>query len=273
MKSRILVAIFGIPLLFYILYSGGLLLLLFANVIIGVSLHEFYNMMEKSERQPYRKLGMLAGLAVPNALYLNFRGVLGWDIVLLILVAAFMGMTVERLMNSRVKESSLDIGGTLLGVVYISLLFSHILMISELPNGNLWILAAQIMVWVCDSFAYFVGLSIGRKFFKEGLTPISPKKSKEGSLGGIVFTVIALIIMKFTLLSGVDVSLGKLIVVAVIVALVAQVGDLVESLFKREFEVKDSSNILGEHGGMLDRFDSMIFVIPALYYILKYAIL
>lgn len=273
MKSRILVAIFGIPLLFYILYSGGLLLLLFANVIIGVSMHEYYNMMEKSGRAPYRKLGILAGLAIPNALYLNYMGVLGKDAVFLILAALFMGTTVERIFSNRVKDSSLDIGGTILGVVYISVLFSHIILISGLPNGNLWILAAQIMVWVCDSMAYFVGLATGRKLFKEGLCPISPKKSKEGSIGGVVFTIVALVIMKFTLLARVDVSLGKLIVVAVGVAVVAQIGDLVESLFKREFEVKDSSNILGEHGGMLDRFDSMIFVIPTLYYILKYVIL
>jgi len=273
MKSRILVAIFGIPLLFYILYSGGPLLLLFANVIIGVSLHEYYNMMENGGRTPYRKLGMISGLAIPNALYLMQMGVIETDFIMLILVVLFMGMTVDRIKSNKVAESSFDIGGTLLGVVYISILFSHILMISKLPNGNLWILAAQILVWVCDSFAYFVGLATGRKFFKEGLCPISPKKSKEGSIGGVVFTIIALVIMKFTLLSTVDVGLGKLIIVAIGVAVVAQVGDLVESLFKREFQVKDSGNILGEHGGMLDRFDSMIFVIPALYYILKYVIL
>lgn len=273
MKNRILVAIFGIPLLFYILYSGGPLLLLFANVIIGVSLNEFYNMMGSSGRTPYRKLGLLAGLAIPNVIYLTFMGILETDIVTFILVALFMAMVVERVMNGRVEESSDDIGGTLLGVIYVSVLFSHIILIANLPNGNLWILAAQIMVWVCDSFAYFVGLATGRKFFKEGLTSISPKKSKEGSIGGIVFTVVSLFIMKYTLLKDVDLSTLQLVVVAVGVALVAQVGDLVESLFKREFKVKDSSNILGEHGGMLDRFDSMIFVIPTLYYILKYVIL
>ena len=273
MKSRILVAIFGIPLLFYILYSGGPLLLLFTNVIIGVSLHEYYNMMESSGRTPYRKLGMLAGLAIPNILYLSQLGMLENDLVLLAIVLLFMGTTIERVFSNKVTDSSLDIGGTILGVVYTSVLFSHIILISGLPNGNLWILAAQIMVWVCDSFAYFVGLATGRKFFKEGLCPVSPKKSKEGSIGGVVFTIISLIIMSFTLLKNVDVALGKLIVVAIGVAVVAQVGDLVESLFKREFKVKDSSNILGEHGGMLDRFDSMIFVIPILYYILKYIVI
>ncbi len=273
MKNRILVAIFGIPLLFYILYSGGLLLLLFANVIIGVSLYEFYNMMEGSGRTPYRKIGLLTGIAIPNLLYLNITRGLDIEVFSLLAVVFFIGMAVERIMSNRVEESSLDIGGTALGILYISILFSHILLISKLPSGTLWILAAQIMVWICDSFAYFVGLATGRKFFKEGLTPISPKKSKEGSLGGLIFTVIALFVMKYTLLKGIDLSGVQVVVIAIIVALVAQVGDLVESLFKREFKIKDSSNLLGEHGGMLDRFDSMIFVVPVLYYALKYIIL
>jgi len=273
MKSRILVALIFIPLLFYILYTGGPLLLLFTNVIIGVSLHEYYNMMENGGRTPYRKLGMTAGLAIPNILYMSQLGILETDLVLLAIVLIFMGTTVERVFTSKVADSSLDVGGTILGVVYTSVLFSHIILISGLPNGNLWILAAQIMVWVCDSMAYFVGLATGRKVFKEGLCPVSPKKSKEGSIGGVFFTVVALIIMKANLLKRVDAGLMELVIVAIGVAVVAQVGDLVESLFKREFKVKDSSNILGEHGGMLDRFDSMIFVIPALYYILKYIVI
>lgn len=270
MKNRLLVALIGIPLLLYILLSGGALLLLFTNVVIGVSLHEYYKMMENSGRKPYKLIGMVSGLAIPNLIYLNSLGVIDLEVVSLVLVIGFIFMSVGRILKEKVEESSLDIGGTLLGVIYVSVLFSHIILLGQLKNGGLWILAAQIMVWVCDSMAYFVGMSTGRKFFKEGLTPISPKKSKEGSLGGILFTVLSLFIMKMTILSGVDLSISKLLIIGIIVSLVAQIGDLVESMFKREFKVKDSSNILGEHGGMLDRFDSMIFVLPVLYYLLKY---
>lgn len=273
MKNRILVSIFGIPLLFYILLSGGPLLLLFTNVIIGVSLYEFYGMMEKSGRKPYKKLGIIAGLSIPNLLYFVGNGFIQSDAISFVMVLLFILMVFERIKSKNIEDSSLEIGGTILGVIYVSVLFSHILLMSKLPNGTLWILAAQIMVWVCDSMAYFVGIATGRKFFKTGLTPISPKKSKEGSLGGMFFTLVALLIMKGTLLSGVDIALWQLVLIAIAVAFVAQIGDLVESLFKREFGVKDSGTILGEHGGMLDRFDSMIFVIPTLYYVLKYLII
>lgn len=146
-------------------------------------------------------------------------------------------------------------------------MFSHILLFQNLENGWKWLIATQIMVWLCDSAAYFVGMATGRKFFKEGFSAISPKKSKEGAIGGIVFTIIGiLLINRFFNLSDNNFAI---VILGFFVSLVAQIGDLAESMFKREFKIKDSSRILGEHGGILDRFDSMIFVIPMAYYILK----
>ena len=111
-------------------------------------------------------------------------------------------------------------------------------------------------------------MNIGRKFFKEGFSTISPKKSKEGAIGGVIFTIIALFILnnRFNLITDNNLIL---IIIGLIVSLVAQIGDLAESMFKREFKIKDSGRILGEHGGILDRFDSMIFVLPTVYYIVK----
>ena len=270
MKSRLIVAILGIPILIYILLSGGLLLLLFANVIIGIALYEFFNMMEKSGKRPLKKLGMGLGLLIPNFTYLHMKGHPFGELLPLIISVGVMLLIISRVFENSSEEASRDIGGTLLGVMYISFLFSHIIAMSFLPQGNLWILTAQLMVWVCDSSAYFVGLSTGRKFFKRGLSEISPKKSIEGTIGGIFFTVLTLgIIRYFLYLKDSTLSFAGVVAIGVFVSMTAQIGDLGESLFKRDFKIKDSGNLLGGHGGILDRFDSMIFVVPTMFYLLK----
>ncbi|WP_319371387.1 phosphatidate cytidylyltransferase [uncultured Ilyobacter sp.] len=270
MKSRLIVAILGIPVLIYILLSGGLLLLLFANVIIGTALYEFYDMMERSGKRPLKKLGMILGLSIPNFTYIYMKGHHFGELLPFVISLGVMLLIISRVLESRSEEASRDIGGTLLGVMYISFLFSHIIAMSFLQQGNLWILTAQIMVWVCDSFAYFVGLSTGRKFFRRGLSDISPKKSIEGTLGGIFFTVLTLgIIRYFFYLKESPLSLLGVLAMGIFVSVMAQIGDLGESLFKRDFKIKDSGNILGGHGGILDRFDSMIFVVPTMFYLLK----
>lgn len=273
MLNRLLVALAGIPLLVYILYFGGIPLLVFSNLIIGAGLYEFYRMSEKNGKNPSKIIGIAAGLAVPNLLYFlrpeDAAAAFAFPMVLAV-IAAMM----KRVFLNRIENASIEIGETVLGIAYVSFLFSHILLMSRFPKGGIWILTIQVLVWVCDSFAYFTGISIGRKFFKEGFSIISPKKSVEGAIGGVIFTVIALFIVnwKFDLISG-SFSELKLLVLGTLVALVAQIGDLGESMYKREFKIKDSSRILGEHGGVLDRFDSMLFVVPTVYYILKFFVI
>ena len=267
MINRILVALVGIPVLMYIYYAGGFPLLVFTNAVIGIGLYEFFKMSELSGQKPFAKLGMAAGLVIPNIIY--FSNPLKTDVIILMPLAALMICSMGvRVFENKVENASTDIGVTALGVTYISILFSHIILLTYLPNGGRWLIAVQVMVWVCDSAAYFVGINIGRKFFKEGFSIISPKKSKEGAIGAIVFTILAisLINMKFKLLPDNYFIVG---VLGFLVSIVAQIGDLAESMFKREFKIKDSGRILGEHGGILDRFDSMIFVVPTVYYLLK----
>ncbi len=180
-----------------------------------------------------------------------------------------------RVLENKVENASVDIGETILGALYISILFSHVILISFLPNGGKWLLTAQIMVWVCDSFAYFTGMTIGRKIFNRGFSSISPKKSIEGSIGGTVFTIVSLYFLEkyFHLLNNGELGMSNIIIIGIFISIIAQIGDLGESMFKREFKVKDSGNILKGHGGILDRFDSMLFVAPTVYYLLKFIVL
>lgn len=269
MVNRILVALIGIPLLITVLLKGVFLLLLFVNFVVLVGLFEFYKMAEIGGKKPDVNLGYIAGLAIPNIIY--FVNVDNSTLVLMPIALLIIALIGKKVLQNKVENSSRDIGITLLGVIYVSGLFTHLLLMNYLPNGGKWLLTIQILVWVCDSFAYFVGMGIGRKIFKQGFSSISPKKSIEGSIGGIVFTMGAIyLINKYFSIFGTDISTVIVLLFGLLISIVAQIGDLGESMFKREFKVKDSGKLLGEHGGILDRFDSMLFVVPVVYYLLKF---
>lgn len=267
MLNRILVAILGIPLLIYIFYTGGLPLLIFTNGVIGIGIYEFYKMSENLGNNPYLNSGILTGLIIPNLIYFLEPSESGL-ILFLPLVFLFIFLMILRVVKNDIENTSRDIGITILGIFYVAVLFSHILLLGKMPNGGKLILLVQAAVWVCDSAAYFVGMNFGRKFFKKGFSKISPKKSKEGAIGGILFTMLSVLLLnnQFNVIEG---STFLILGLGLIISITAQIGDLSESIFKREFKIKDSGKLLGEHGGILDRFDSMLFVLPVVYNLLK----
>lgn len=270
MKSRIIVALIGAPILIFVILFGEIPLLIFTDFIVGIGTWEFYKMIEASGRKTHKYIGMLGSLLLPNYIYWTRGAKSEGEIA--ILVFALVLMFLCHVFQNRIQNASHEIGVTLLGMIYVSYFFSHILKWSFWPNGGQLILLLQVMVWACDTFAYFIGISIGRKIFKRGFTEISPKKSIEGSVGGILCTILAAyFLLKYFSLFLVQNS-EELVVFSLIlglgVSIAAQIGDLVESLFKRECGIKDSGKILAGHGGILDRFDSMIFVLPIMYYII-----
>lgn len=273
MLSRIIVALIGIPILIGVLYYGGLPLLVFTNIIVGIGAYEFYQMAEIGGKKPHKLLGIILALIIPNVIFFKELNMISFGIEGIIALCTIIAISF-RVIQNRVEDSSVDLGETVLGALYPSVLFSHILLISLLPNGGKWLLTAQIMVWVCDSFAYFVGMGIGRKFFNRGFNSISPKKSIEGSIGGTLFTILSLFLLDkyFVLVQG-GMDILNVAIFGVFISAVAQIGDLGESMFKREFKVKDSGTLLKGHGGILDRFDSILFVAPVMYYLLKFIIL
>ncbi len=165
MLNRILIAILGIPILAYVYYYGGIPLLIFVNLVVGIGLHEFFSMVKKSGKEAYSTFGILAGLLVVNMTY--FSNKLQWEYEdTTLIVISIITLMIYRVLKNKVENSSMAIGTTILGVIYVGVFFSKMLSISFLPNGGKLLLTLQILVWLCDSFAYFVGLSFGRKFFK-----------------------------------------------------------------------------------------------------------
>jgi len=149
----------------------------------------------------------------------------------------------------------------LIGIIYIGYGFHYMLITRlELEDGLLWSLFIYGCIWLTDSGAYFTGMLLGR----HKLAPaISPKKTVEGAIGGIVISM--LFAFLFALLSGEWLNIAHAIVLGAVIAVVGQIGDLIQSAYKRLQGVKDSGNLLPGHGGVLDRVDSWLIVFPAVH--------
>lgn len=172
------------------------------------------------------------------------------------------------IMLSNVKRTMKDIAITILGVLYIPFTLAFIKLILALPYGRFYILFVFCGAFVSDTFAFLVGSRIG----KTKLAPdISPNKTVEGSIGGIIGVLIAFIILaligKYTL--SINVNIIYWVFVALVASVAGQFGDLTASAIKRYCKIKDFGNIMPGHGGILDRFDSLMFVAPIVYIFIK----
>ena len=271
--NRVLVALIGIPLLLFV-YAGesffrinlyGLPMLIFTNLVIGIGTYEFYKMIKISGKEVYDKFGMIVAIIIPNLVYLSNRSsYLEQKLITVVLIVATIFMLTYRVFKNQIKGTLEKVSFTLLGIIYVSVFFSQIINLYFL--GAVFPLILQVLVWVSDTSAGIVGVAIGRKFFKNGFTEISPKKSVEGVLGSIIFTGLAFMLIVVLYIEKINgATVGEVFlsfIIGAIISVVAQIGDLIESLFKRECGVKDSGTILMGHGGVLDRFDSMILVLP-----------
>ena len=271
--NRVLVALIGVPLLLFI-YAGesffrinlyGLPMLIFTNLVIGIGIYEFYKMIKILGKEVYDKFGIIVALIIPNLVYLSNRSsYLEQKLITVVLIVATIFMLTYRVFKNQIKGTLEKVSYTLLGIIYVSVFFSQIINLYFL--GAVFPLILQVLVWVSDTSAGIVGVAIGRKFFKNGFTEISPKKSVEGALGSIIFTGLAFMLIVVLYIEKINgATVGEVFlsfIIGAIISVVAQIGDLIESLFKRECGVKDSGTILMGHGGVLDRFDSMILVLP-----------
>ena len=164
------------------------------------------------------------------------------------------------------------ISSTLFGVFYVGWLGSHIILLRLLGEGvpgddvgGFFVLLAFALAWGADTGAYFTGHAFGRRKL---LPRVSPNKSVEGAVGGVVFGVVVAFVAKMTFAG--FLAYGDVAVLGFVSPVMAALGDLVESLMKRDVRIKDTSHALPGHGGMLDRFDSVLFVAPFVYYYLRF---
>jgi len=171
-------------------------------------------------------------------------------------------------MTSKGKITLADLSKSFFLTIYICFCFSAAVLVSDLPNGDILIWFVFAGAWVTDSFAYLVGVSIGKhKIFPN----ISPKKTWEGAIGGIVGTSLILLLVAYILtFFGYTMNYLLVALFAIISAVFAQMGDLAASYIKRECGIKDFGSVLPGHGGIMDRADSILFVAPIAYIFLQY---
>jgi len=154
---------------------------------------------------------------------------------------------------------------SLFGIFYIGFLFSFWPKIRALPQGVHWILLVFLICWLTDVFAFFIGKGWGRKKLAENL---SPNKTVEGALAGIAASTIGVVIYKMTFFH--ELSWLDSFILGIIGSIFSQIGDLFESFVKRSFSVKDSGVVIPGHGGILDRFDGVLFCAPFLYFYARF---
>ena len=229
-------------------------LLVFLLSLLG--LDEFYRMALPSRRWE----GRMAAVSGACALFTIFSG--NPVIPLLALTSLVLGFCLVALFRlQEIRQSAADAALVLMGFLYVPLFLSHLIMIRMLPNGVSWLFLIMVIVMAGDSAAYYVGSSFG----KNKLYPaVSPKKSVEGSIGGLAGSMIGALVAKFTFFP--ELAIADCIGTALLLGVLGQLGDLFESLIKRSCGVKDSGTIIPGHGGILDRLDSILFAAPAAYY-------
>ncbi|WFD11712.1 phosphatidate cytidylyltransferase [Tepidibacter hydrothermalis] len=257
MFVRIVSSIILLPVLALILINGGVPLYLGVMVISLMAIKEFYDAFRNKSFNGVSWLGYLSTLII------YFGAILQMD-SRYITCGFFIVFFILCILLVRRKYNVIDMGITFLGIIYIPYLLKYIILISKFSNYN-YIYLIFVIAWMTDTFAYFSGYFFG----KHKLIPaVSPKKTIEGSIGGVIGSSLSCVV--FGYIFGFD--LMHMGIIGLIGSMIAQIGDLFASAIKRFLEVKDYGKLIPGHGGILDRFDSIILTAPFVYYYIYFFI-
>ncbi len=233
---------------------------LLASAMIGVALFEFFNLVQKKGIFVYKYFGIITGMSVPIIIYFQ-KGIEGYfTLEPFFIVIACLFIFVLQFIRRDSSQALASIAVTLFGLLYIAWFFSFFIKLKFMQGGTLLVAFLILVTKMGDIGAYLVGSSMGR----HNLIPrISPHKTIEGTIGGLAFSILSAIashsyLPRFTY--------WHLLSLGLLLGSLAQVGDLAESLLKRECGVKDSGANLSGFGGMFDLIDSLLFTAPIFYF-------
>ncbi len=257
---RILSALVGVPIVIAAVYYGGPWFAIFLLVIVNVGIFEYNQII---------KIGNSSFLAVIGHLGVSFYIIIilleQYLLIIPLFLILFFIMFVSALFNMEIEEklSITESAMALWGVVYIGVLCGYLLMLRLQPDGALFTYTLFAGIWIHDTAAYAIGSKWGmRKFAPQ----ISQKKSVEGSLAGLGGTIVIFFSVSILFPELFTLSPLGAVILALGISVFAQLGDLMESALKRQMQVKDSGAIVPGHGGVLDRFDSVMLSAPFVYY-------
>jgi len=241
--------------------AGAAPTMLLIEVVLVAAGFEFFAAVQKSGFRPATLLGLAAVAALPMANYWK-----GESAIPAILFLTFLFGIVWYLSSAsgRARPTS-NLGVTLIGVIWIGVLGSYAALLVDIPQQGVSLhLVAVVAAVATDVGGFFFGRAMGRS----PLIATSPNKTVEGLVGGIASTIFAVFIV-VVILGVSSLGAGKALLLAIVLSVVGPLGDLAESLFKRDLGLKDMGSLLPEHGGLLDRFDALLFVLPTTYYMVR----
>ncbi len=273
MKTRIVSAVAAIALLAVVIYLGSLAIGLAIFVLAITGIYEFYKALEKGGFKPVYIVGYLSCLSllipVVSSLFPDGAGIADAETMLLsaaLGVFAILAVLFCLLIFSNGKYTVADISVTLFGILYIVFLFLFVTLTRNMELGYLYIWLIFIGAWATDTFAYFTGVTIGKTKI---LPRVSPKKSLEGCIGGVIGCIAAMLLFGLYYKNTISVPLYHFAILGLICGLISQIGDWAASAVKRAVEIKDYGNIMPGHGGVLDRLDSILFTAPVVYFYIR----
>lgn len=256
-NKRVISAVIAIPILLLFVIKGGILFKIGIMAITAIALYEYINAYQSEN---IIKSSLLIGYILQFFILLYHKSDLILPVILLITLISMAAPIFKK------KYSVVSSALTITGFIYIVVFFGILISIREYSNGGRVIWLVFIIAFFCDTAAYYTG----RYFGKKKLCPeVSPKKTVEGAIGGIIASAIGVIVWGF-INKDIHFEWYQLIILGIIGGMISQIGDLSASLIKRYVGIKDYGNIMPGHGGVLDRFDSILFTAPIVYYFMVF---
>lgn len=258
--KRLTSALLGFPLVVLVLIIGNKYVVDIAlSIIAMIGMNEYLNAVSKKSN-PVRWLGYLSCLSI---CFIHVIPVEYLNIVATLAIPAIFLVLFIQLIATNMKTNFKDIAYTFFGISYVVFFMMFIAFINGMKDGKILIWYAICAAWVTDIFAYLVGKNFGKHKFSE----VSPKKSIEGCIGGTIGAVVVILIYTYVVNTYLNMSYSYTYIAAisVVLSLIGQIGDFAASSIKRYVDIKDYSNLIPGHGGILDRIDSLLFIAPFAY--------
>jgi len=277
LKKRIITALVGIPLLAAAVWFDEPLPWFTVLVVIWglLAILEFYRLVATSKVPPLTYFGLIWTLLFILSRNSDLLSILEphFDLNLLtplLLTSAVMLSLIWLLLRAQKEKTFISWAWTMAGILYVGWLLSYLVALRGLDDGRNWLFFALFITFASDSAAFLIGKTLGRHH----LAPqVSPNKTWEGAIGGIIGAVIASLFFILPTPLNLQLSWGQAMLLGLLVSIFGQLGDLVESLFKRNMGVKESGRLIPGHGGFLDRMDSVVFAGIVVYYYVIWVVL
>ncbi|MBN1643898.1 MAG: phosphatidate cytidylyltransferase [Dehalococcoidales bacterium] len=268
LKTRIITSLCGIPIAGVIIWFGEPYLSIFIAAWALLAVLEFYRLTNVSKTSPLAVFGAvwtLLLIAIRNPqLQALVQPHFGLDLLYPLVITAGVVVSLFTLLSLKQKQGAFtNWAWTFAGILYVGWLLSYIIGLRGLDDGRNWVFLALFTTFGSDSAAFFTGSAIGKHKFAPN---ISPHKTWEGAIGGLLGAILVSLFFLLPTPIQIDFTWWQAVILGLLISIFGQLGDLTESLLKRNTGVKDSGKLIPGHGGLLDRMDSVVFAFIVVYY-------